>query len=152
MQKVRSPEFLVLWLSLTVGAAYRLYISFTDDGIFWPDEIYQSLEPAHRLVFGYGLVPWEFIDGARNWALPGFVAFLLKLAVAFGLSEPRQYLGVVHVAFVAIAAGTVWGVYQLARSQGASDLAAACGASCFALGAVPIYFGHRAMSDRARCP
>ena len=40
----------------------------TDDGIYWPDEIHQSLEPAHRLVFGYGLIAWEFSDGARNWA------------------------------------------------------------------------------------
>ena len=32
---------------------------------------YQSLEPAHRLVFGYGMLAWEFIEGARNWALPG---------------------------------------------------------------------------------
>src|SRR5713226_3429456 len=26
----------------------------------WGDEIFQAIEPAHRLVYGYGLVPWEF--------------------------------------------------------------------------------------------
>lgn len=149
MERLRRPEFLVLWLSIAAGAAYRLWVAFTDDGIFWPDEIYQSFEPAHRLVFGYGLVPWEFIDGARNWALPGFVAFLLKLSVAFGGSEPRAYIGVVRVAFVALSMCTVWAVYQLARAYGAKDLAAAAGASTFALGSLPLYFGHRAMSETA---
>jgi hypothetical protein len=27
-------------------------------------------EQAHRLVFGYGLVPWEFQLGMRSWLLP----------------------------------------------------------------------------------
>jgi hypothetical protein len=149
LERLRRPEFLLLWGSLAAGAVFRLYVAFTDDGIFWPDEIFQSLEPAHRLVFGYGLVPWEFIDGARNWALPGLVAFLVKLASLFGLGEPRGYLAVVRVAFVAISVASAWAAYPLAKSQGAKDLAAAAGASTFALGALPLYFGHRAMSETA---
>jgi len=35
-----------------------------------PDEIFQSIEQAHRFVFGYGVVPWEFRDGARSPLLP----------------------------------------------------------------------------------
>src|SRR5687767_8504114 len=95
----------VLVGGLAVGAALRLWVAFTDDGIFWPDEVYQSLEPAHRLVFGYGMVAWEFIEGARNWALPGFIAFWFKLSQLFGLDAPAQYLGVVRTVFVAIAVG-----------------------------------------------
>src|SRR4051812_12748598 len=60
-----------LWVALGAGAALRIWLAWHDDGIYWPDEIYQSLEPAHRLVFGYGIVAWEFVEGARNWALPG---------------------------------------------------------------------------------
>src|SRR5262245_14076681 len=63
---------------LGIGAVFRAWLSFHDDGIYWPDEIYQGLEPAHRLVFGSGLVAWEFIEGARTWALPGLVALLMK--------------------------------------------------------------------------
>ena len=68
---LRVWAVLLLGLSLGVGSALRLWLSTHDDGIFWPDEIYQSLEPAHWTVFGYGLVPWEFVSGARNWAFPG---------------------------------------------------------------------------------
>lgn len=136
----------LLAASLALGAGYRLWVAFTDDGIFWPDEIYQSIEPAHRLVFGWGLVPWEFIDGARNWVLPGFIAFLIKLA---GSADPHVYLAVVRIAFVAISVATAYASYLLARGLGARELPAAAGAACFALGALPLYFGHRAMSETA---
>jgi len=33
---------------LALGALPRLFIAYTDHGMIWGDEIYQSLEPAHR--------------------------------------------------------------------------------------------------------
>jgi len=139
----------VLVTALGLGAALRIWLSFNDDGIYWPDEIYQSLEPAHRLVFGYGLVTWEFVEGARNWALPGFVAGLLKLAALLGLDDPRQYLSVVRVAFSAIGVATAFGSYFLARRLGGSPLFAACGATLFALVGPVVYFAPRAMAETA---
>ncbi|HVE84017.1 MAG TPA: hypothetical protein VND93_14265 [Myxococcales bacterium] len=135
--------------ALAAGLLARLWLAFTDDGIYWPDEIYQSLEPAHRLVFGYGLVPWEFIQGARSWAFPGALAAVLKLCAVLGLDLPRAYLGVVRALFCASAAATGYGVQRLARVLGASPLGAAAGAATFLLGGVPIYFAHRAMSETA---
>ena len=139
----------IVLAGLVVGAALRLYVAFTDDGIFWPDEVYQSLEPAHRLVYGYGLVAWEFIDGARNWALPGLVAFLFKLAQIFGLDRPAQYLGVVRVAFVGAAVASAWGVWRLARVSGAEELPAAISSLALMHCAPAIYFSHRAMAENA---
>jgi len=139
----------VLVLALGVGAALRVWSALTDDGIYWPDEVFQSLEPAHGLVFGYGLKAWEFIEGARNWALPALVAVLLKLSALVGLDDPRSYLGVTRSVFGLLGAATAWGSYRLARTYGASELAAAAGASLFALAAVPLYFAPRAMSENA---
>ncbi len=134
---------------LLAGIALRIALGFRDHGIYWPDEIYQSLEPAHRLVYGYGLLAWEFIEGARNWALPGFIAGLMWVAQAVGLDQPEGYLGLIRVVFALIAGGTVWGSYRLARAYDASPLAAAAGAAVFALAAPFVYFGHRAMSENA---
>jgi GPI mannosyltransferase 3 len=139
----------VLASSLTLGAALRLYLAFTDDGISWPDEIYQSLEPAHRVVFGYGLTPWEFVEGARNWAFPGLVTGLLFLCKALGLDEPRQYLGATRVVFIGASLLGAYGAYRLALALKASPLAAAAGAAMFTLAAPSIYFAHRAMSETA---
>src|SRR5438874_13494129 len=81
---------------LGVGALLRIWLSFNDDGIFWPDEIYQSLEPAHHWVFGTGILPWEFIEGARNWAFPATIALLEKLGSLLS-SDPRAYLDLVRL-------------------------------------------------------
>ena len=78
---------------------------FTDDGIYWPDEIHQSLEPAHRLVFGYGLIAWEFVEGARNWAFPGFIAGLMSATAGLGGDSPQIYLLVIRFVFVAMSLG-----------------------------------------------
>jgi len=148
---MRRPTFpeAVLLFGLATGAALRLYVAFTDDGIFWPDEVFQSLEPAHRLVFGYGMVAWEFIEGARNYALPGFIAFWFKLAQVFGLDFPAGYIGVQRVAFVALAVGSGYGVWRLARAFGAEELPAAVAAVALMLCAPAIYFSHRGMAENA---
>ena len=44
----------------------------------WADEIFQTSEQAHRLVYGSGLVPWEFQLGMRSWLLPGVIAALME--------------------------------------------------------------------------
>src|SRR5487761_1150189 len=98
-----------LALVLAVGAGLRAWLALHDDGIYWPDEIYQSLEPAHRLVFGYGLQAWEFIAGARNWAFPGTIAVLLKLCTVIGLDRPWQYLAAIKLAFVGVGVATAYG-------------------------------------------
>lgn len=139
----------ILGLSLSMGSVLRLWLATHDDGIFWPDEIYQSLEPAHRLVFGYGLVAWEFRDGARNWAFPGFVALVLKACALVGITDSRSYILVVRGVFCLIGVATAAATFQLARSLGASALSAAAGAALFALSAPAIFFAPRAMGESA---
>ncbi|HVN13355.1 MAG TPA: hypothetical protein VMT69_14765 [Kineosporiaceae bacterium] len=56
---------------MTIGVVARLVIALTHTGIVYPDETYQMTEAAHRVVFGYGLVPWEFQQGLRSWIGPG---------------------------------------------------------------------------------
>jgi hypothetical protein len=148
-ERARSIGYLLLVAALSAGAGLRAWLSFHDDGIYWPDEIYQSLEPAHRLVFGYGLIAWEFVQGARSWALPGIIAAVLKLCDRLGLSEPGQYVHAARLFFSAVGVATAYASYRLARSYGASTLAAACSGALFSLVAPAIYFAPRAMSETA---
>jgi phosphatidylinositol glycan class B len=46
-----------------------------------PDESYQYLEQAHRWLFGYGIVPWEYRYGIRSWLMPLLVAAPMKLGM-----------------------------------------------------------------------
>ncbi len=139
----------VLVLALAGGAAPRVWLALFDQGIFWPDEIYQSLEPAHRLAFGYGMRSWEFIEGARSWAFPGVLAAVLRACAALGIDSPEGYLAVVRLLFAGIGVATAYGCYALARACGAMPLAAACAAALWALAAPAIYFAPRAMSETA---
>lgn len=132
-----------------MGAALRTAFALRDDGIFWPDEIYQSLEPAHRAAFGYGLVAWEYVQGARHWAFAGLIALVYKLTSLLGLDSPRQYLAVVRIAFCAVGIGTALAIRRLALATGAGKLAAACGSALFSLMGMAIYFAPRAMSETA---
>lgn len=141
----------VLWGSLLLGVALKVRIVFSDDGINWPDEIYQSFEPAHRLVFGSGLVAWEFIEGARTWAVPGFVAVWLWLCKLFG-AGPSAYVPVVKLAFVALSAAASLGVYRLARGFGGRELESAVASALWSLCALSLYFSARAMSENLAAP
>lgn len=137
----------VLWGSLLLGFVLKARLVFTDDGINWPDEIYQSFEPAHRLVFGHGLVAWEFLEGARTWAVPGFVAGWLWLCKLVGADSPSTYIAVVKLVFSALSASAALGTYRLARAFGARELEAAVASAAWSLCALALYFSPRAMSE-----
>lgn len=138
----------VLWACLGVGLVARIIGAF-DDGIFWPDEIYQSFEPAHALVFGHGLIPWEYIDGARTWALPGFVAGLLEVCAALGLDSPAFYVRAVKIVFAVLGVVTALGVHRLARAFGAAEEGAVAAAALWAFASLAVYFSPRAMAENA---
>ena len=63
----RLPQ--AFWLILVVAVGLRLF-AVTLYGTHHPDEAFQYLEQAHRLVFDYGLVPWEFRYFIRSWLIP----------------------------------------------------------------------------------
>jgi hypothetical protein len=81
MRRSWLPALLAICL---VALAIRLAAAVASPNLLWPDEIFQTLEQAHRLVFGYGVVPWEFRVGARSWLLPGALA---------GAMEPVRWAG-----------------------------------------------------------
>jgi GPI mannosyltransferase 3 len=138
---------LVFGAALAVGAALRGWLAITDAGIYWPDEIYQSLEPAHRLVWGRGLVPWEFVAGARPWTLPGLVAGLFAALRGLGVSDPTIYVAAVKLVFAAAGVATAWAAARLARALGAGPLPAATAGALWALAAPAIYFAPRGLSE-----
>lgn len=139
----------VLALGVVLGLVARVQLTLTDHGLYWPDEVYQSLEPAHRLAFGYSMVAWEFVVGARNLLLPGLIALVLKALALLGLDAPTFYVPLIRLGFVAASMVTVAGVYRLSRNVGVARPAATVGAVAFSLMSFAIYFSPRAMSEVA---
>jgi hypothetical protein len=97
----------------TLALTARLLPVFIYPSLNYPDEIFQSVEQAHRLVYGNGLVPWEFVYGTRSWFLPGVIAGLMEFARLFG-AGPAYYLPIVGVALATLGASSalcafLWG-------------------------------------------
>ncbi len=74
----------LVW-SLVIALSARLLVSLALPGPLRPDEIYQYLEPAYRLVTGYGVMTWDWHEGIRSWLVPGGIAGLLRISHTLGL-------------------------------------------------------------------
>lgn len=69
---------------LACAFALRLAAYGATGGIVHADEVFQYAEQAHRLVFGHGLIPWEWRLGIRNGLFPGLLAGVMELARLLG--------------------------------------------------------------------
>jgi phosphatidylinositol glycan class B len=111
----------------------------------WGDEIFQAVEPAHRLIYGYGLVPWEFQLGMRSWLLPGIVAGLIELVRPIG-DGPAYYQPAIATAFALLASTPVLCCFFWCRRW--HGLAAAfVGATAVAISPELVYFGARTLTE-----
>ena len=99
---------LVLALALRLIAAWHPSIAH-------PDEVFQYLEQAHRLVFGNGFVPWEYRDGMRGWAVPVLLAAPMWLG---GLvADTQLYLLLPRLLVAVSTLGIVWAAWSLGRRE-----------------------------------
>ena len=110
-----GPIWRLLPAILAVAFAVRAAVALSGDLTLHPDEIFQYLEPAHRLAFGNGVVYWEFFYGARSWLIPAFVATILKAFDAVGLGHPQWYVDGVKLAFCAASLSVPACMYLFAR-------------------------------------
>jgi GPI mannosyltransferase 3 len=136
---------------LVIGAALRVWEAVWDFGLVWPDEIFQTLEQAHRFAFGRGIIPWEFRDGARSWVYPGLLGLSLKAMAALGVTQPLTFLRLAKLGMAALSFGGVWAGMRLARHLGgrqAELLAALFGAVCPPL----VIFSARCTTETASAP
>src|SRR5204863_291777 len=61
------------WSLLFCAAlALRLWAGIGRLDMIWPDEHFQTLEPAGWVIFGHGFKTWEWQVGYRSWVVPAF--------------------------------------------------------------------------------
>jgi phosphatidylinositol glycan class B len=72
--KMRLNKCLLLFI------AWRVFGCLLAKSYLYPDEYWQSLEVAHKSVFGVGYLTWEWNRGLRSYLFPGiFIAFYAVL-------------------------------------------------------------------------
>src|SRR5262249_50274808 len=103
---------------LAVAAAPRIWAAVGDQGIFWPDEIFQTTEQAHRFAFGYGFVSWEFQYGLRSWLFPGALGLFWKLLAWLGVRGAPTLVVSAKLVMVALALLGVYVSMRIAEKLG----------------------------------
>jgi len=63
----------------------RVFNALTITTFFQPDEYYQSLEPAWKLVYGYGETTWEWREGIRGFLYPSLFASVWWVTNTIGI-------------------------------------------------------------------
>ena len=64
---------------LVLALGLRIFAASTQRNIVWPDEIYQTAEPARHLVYGDWIPSWEWVVGMRSWLPPALLAPPLEI-------------------------------------------------------------------------
>jgi GPI mannosyltransferase 3 len=133
-----------LLILLALALLVRLAAIIAFPSLHHPDENFQLFEQAHRIAFGYGIVPWEFRDGIRSPVLP------YTLAALFWLSErvvggPEGYVLATRAALAAISLLGVAAVYRMGRRTSPTHalMAGLVAATWFEL----VYFAGRPLTE-----
>nr|MBN2276126.1 hypothetical protein [candidate division Zixibacteria bacterium] len=140
----RSAHVFMAIIALALIA--RVITALISDNFNHPDENFQILEQAHRIVFGYGFIPWEFRYSARSWLVPGFMTALLYPFKWFRLDNPSFYIPAIKVILSLISIGAVWAAYRIGE-RWYSVKAGLWAAFFCALWYEIIYFSIRPLSD-----
>ncbi|MCY4325705.1 MAG: hypothetical protein OXC81_06755, partial [Betaproteobacteria bacterium] len=131
-QRRDEPVWKLLPWLLAAAWLLRLLAGLSSDYFLRADEIGQYLEQAHRLVFGYGYIPWEYDVGARTWLIAALPALVLFVCDALGLGHPDFYIPAMKVFNVTLSMTIPVGAYVLCRRLIGEKVArAACLVCCF---------------------
>jgi GPI mannosyltransferase 3 len=130
---------LISSLLLRVGVATR------SPSMYYPDEIYQTQEQAHRIAYGYSVIPWEFRVGARSFVFPAFLAGIMRTTDWMGKGSEGYLLGIAIVLSL-ISLTTVWFGFAWSYQVGGPAAAVVGGLAC-AFWYELIYFGPKALNE-----
>jgi hypothetical protein len=112
---LRDPVLLSI---LALGLVLRAATAWGLPSVAAPDETFQYVEQAYRLLTGRGLVPWEYVLGVRSWLLPLMAAPPVALGRALS-PDPAVWYGCVTAMMIALSGVTVVGAYRIGRAAGA---------------------------------
>jgi phosphatidylinositol glycan class B len=111
-RQLTGDRTLLFLLALALLVRLAAIVAFPS--LHHPDENFQLFEQAHRIAFGYGVVPWEFREGIRSPVLPYLLAGLFWLGdrIAGG---PEGYLLFTRAALAAVSLIAVAAVYRMGK-------------------------------------
>lgn len=143
-----KPRLLVSFLLIAIfliALLLRVGVAIHFPSIEYADEIYNTLEPAHRLAYGYGVVDWEWREGVRSWVFPAFLAGVMRATDWMGPGS-LGYIRAIAILLSLLSLTTVWFGYawgKRASGNAAAMIAAGACATWYEL----VYFAPKAFTE-----
>ncbi len=99
-----------VWFAVISGALFRLLFLLYSHHIYHPDELYQSVEIATRLVYGFGIIPWDYTYGLRSFTTPFLLAVPLFITKLFSNPPALGFL-IIRIALALLSTTIIVGGY-----------------------------------------
>jgi len=117
-----GPLSAVGWV-ITAGILFRLGAAIFRTDMIWPDEQFQTIEPAVKAVFGHGVLFWEWQHAYRSWVVPALYIPLIAYLGAAGILGGKGLL-IACRSFTAVAGAFVLlGVKRVLSLLGVGEVA-----------------------------
>ncbi len=97
------------WTALLALALVLRLVAAWQESVLHPDEVFQYLEGAFRLLHGYSVVTWEYRDGMRGDLYPALLALPMRLGEwiapdgSLTIWLPRTMMAILSLSIVAVA-------------------------------------------------
>ncbi len=99
-----------------LGLVLRFIYVFLSDYVYYPDEVAQYLEQAHRLVFDYGYLLWEYRFGTRSWLIPILLSGPLWLFKILNLDDPNLYIVAIKLLCAMVSLPLIYATYYVGKN------------------------------------
>jgi hypothetical protein len=93
-------------LVIGCGMVARLVVAIARIDLVWPDEHFQALEPAYKIVSGHGLMAWEWTAHYRTWVIPALYIPIVAVCKLLGVNGGILTIKLCRL-FTALASGSV---------------------------------------------
>jgi len=144
-KKWRFRIHVILLTSLLFALLLRVGIAARFPSVDYPDETFQTREPAHHLAYGNWVITWEYRQGARSWVFPAFLAATMRATAWLSEGSTGYLLGIATV-LSALSLPMIWS--GILWSYRASGCLAAVLTGCLCIFWYElIYYDPRALSE-----
>lgn len=143
-RKILHPSPYFLFAFLLIALMLRINAARSPN-IVHPDQIFQTLEPGHRLAYGYGVITWEWREGIRSWVLPAFLALVMRATAWMGTGSTGYVWGIAIVLSM-MSLTTVWFGFSWANHTSGMEAAIIAAGAC-AMWYGLVFFGPSALTE-----
>ena len=142
-----KQHFSVVRIILLLGILLRIYAAVSHIDTVHPDEHFQNLEPASKVVFGFGWMSWEWDVGSRSWFVPALYMPLLFVFKLLGFNGgPAPIIGC-RVMMAILSGWMLFRMDRLFEMRRISKTARALTALFYALSPAFVAWGATTLSD-----